>query len=847
MTVTNAVLTGAHPLIIGSTLANGGGTVVLQGANDLSGHTSVIAGTLKLSGANGSLASSTITVTGLATLNLDSSTSGVTGTTRAAAVNLRGGNLTLNGNSGANSADTITGDIDIDGSSSVNGINYITLTPNGSKNASLNANELTRSNAGVVQISGANLGATPGNGVANFTLFTAPTLTGTGTAGTSSVPILPWAIGSAIAGGFSDFITYDSNGFRPLTSSEYVSFTTTGGFTGTSAGDNVKITSTTPAVTMTLSAPTTVNSLYMSTSSTSTTLTGSTITVASGAVFLSNGNSGVTIASNLNFDTAQGVVGYGRGKQTSITGNITGSGGLVLYQVSGPPNSTSAGTGVNLSGTGSTYTGDTHIIGRIDTTNNVLPNSTNGARPGDVYNYGMLNFSGNILTINGLHGDGIISDVNSGAGTLTVGDNDADGNFSGTINQNSTLGLTKIGTGTQKMASAISITGATVIRGGVLETSTLADGGLASGIGSSTSISTNLIINGGTLKYTGAATSTDRLFRVGESTTGGTATIEASGTGAVNFTNTGAITYGTAGSTGTPQIRSLVLGGTNTGDNTLSAAIGNNGGATNGNSTVSLTKSGVGKWILTGANTYTGNTVVNAGTLSLTQAALNDDSTVNVASIAILDLTHGITDTVDSFYINGVLQLSGEWGAIGSGAARQTARITGSGRLFATNGAVSSDPFNAWIDTFTTLTDPADKTKSADPDEDGLTNAVEFALDGNPESGVATGRVRSRVETVEADQALVITLPVRAGAVFDNTPGPSADAAIDNMIYTIEGSNDLATFDQGVTEIDVSSGDMPPLSGAGWTYKTFRLNGAVGGGTPRGPKGFLRAVIVTTP
>jgi autotransporter-associated beta strand protein len=397
------------------------------------------------------------------------------------------------------------------------------------------------------------------------------------------------------------------------------------------------------------------------------------------------------------------------------------------------------------------------------------------------------------------------------------------------------------------MASAISITGATTIRGGVLETTTLADGGVASGIGSSASTSTNLVINGGTLKYTAAATSTDRLFKVGETTTGGTATIDASGTGAISFTNIGAITYGTAGSTGTPQTRSLVLTGSNTGDNTLSATIGNNGIATNGNSAVSVTKSGIGKWILSGINAYTGNTTVSGGTLSLGQATLADASTVNVASSAVLNLTHGLTDTVDSFYINGVLQQSGEWGAIGSGAAHQTARITGSGKLYATNGTVSSEPYVAWIDSFSGITDPADKAKTADPDNDGLTNFVEFALDGNPASGTVSGKVRSRIETVGVDQALVITLPVRAGAAFDNTPGPAADATIDNLTYTIQGSNDLVTFGQGVTEIPVSSSGMPDLSSASWAYKTFRLDGAIGGGTPRGPKGFLRVMVVSTP
>jgi hypothetical protein len=153
-----------------------------------------------------------------------------------------------------------------------------------------------------------------------------------------------------------------------------------------------------------------------------------------------------------------------------------------------------------------------------------------------------------------------------------------------------------------------------------------------------------------------------------------------------------------------------------------------------------------------------------------------------------------------------------------------------------------ADPFFDWIDSFTSITDPADKTKTADPDEDGLSNLQEFALNGNPAAGGDSGKVRARIETVSGNQALVITLPVRDGAVFDNLPGPAADATIDKVVYTVRGSNNLTAFDQGVTEIAASATGMPALD-AGWTYHSFRLSGNIGGGTPRGPKGFLDVQI----
>ena len=174
--------------------------------------------------------------------------------------------------------------------------------------------------------------------------------------------------------------------------------------------------------------------------------------------------------------------------------------------------------------------------------------------------------------------------------------------------------------------------------------------GTANGLGISTNAAANLVLDGGTLQYTGAAASTDRLFTVGSTeAAGATGTLDASGTGALSFTNTGAIAYGTAG-----QARTLVLTGTNTGANTLAPTIGDNG--TGG--TVSLTKNGVGAWTLTGANTYSGGTTVNAGTLlyngSLTPT-VTGGSAVTVASGATLGGSGILTVTSATVNQNGTL------------------------------------------------------------------------------------------------------------------------------------------------------------------------------------------------
>jgi hypothetical protein len=158
----------------------------------------------------------------------------------------------------------------------------------------------------------------------------------------------------------------------------------------------------------------------------------------------------------------------------------------------------------------------------------------------------------------------------------------------------------------------------------------------------------------------------------------------------------------------------------------------------------------------------------------------------------------------------------------------------------------SPSAYTTWIGGFDFSALPsADLTATGDPEGDGRRNFEEFALNDDPSSGAASGKVRARVEEVAGEQALVYTLPVRGTPTF--TGSPSKTAAVDQIEYSIEGTNGLATFDQAVSEVTpASSAGMPPVS-SGWSYRSFRLDGAVGGNTPRGPAGFLRARISEAP
>ena len=105
--------------------------------------------------------------------------------------------------------------------------------------------------------------------------------------------------------------------------------------------------------------------------------------------------------------------------------------------------------------------------------------------------------------------------------------------------------------------------------------------------------------------------------------------------------------------------------------------------------TGSFTKEGTGLLTLNNAsNNYSGNTIVSAGTLSLTTAGtpwLSDLGDVSIASGALLSLDFTGTDTIANLFLEGVQQNGGTYGAIGSGATFETALLSGTGLLNVTS------------------------------------------------------------------------------------------------------------------------------------------------------------------
>jgi autotransporter-associated beta strand protein len=117
---------------------------------------------------------------------------------------------------------------------------------------------------------------------------------------------------------------------------------------------------------------------------------------------------------------------------------------------------------------------------------------------------------------------------------------------------------------------------------------------------------------------------------------------------------------------------------------TLSNAISGTGG---------LTKTSNGPLILSGANSYSGNTTVNAGTLQLNSAnAGNNASTVTIAaSGATLNLNFSGTETVNRLFIGSTQMAPGIYKAVGSAATGTAlAQLTGTGTLTVSIGPVST-------------------------------------------------------------------------------------------------------------------------------------------------------------
>lgn len=197
--------------------------------------------------------------------------------------------------------------------------------------------------------------------------------------------------------------------------------------------------------------------------------------------------------------------------------------------------------------------------------------------------------------------------------------------------------------------------------------------------------------------------------------------------------------------------------------------------------TGSVEKTGAGK-VTMGDNQYSGNTTVTAGTLSLGVATLHDDSTVELAAGAVLELTHSGTDDVTALVINGVTKAPGVYNAANSSGA-----ITGTGSI-----RVLAQGYAAFV-TASGLTVGVNDGKLADPDNDGISNQLEYVLGGDP---------------LTADQSILPKQTLGGGNL--TLTFKRSDLSESDAVVTVQVSTDLQTWP---TELAIGATSAASASG----------------------------------
>ena len=296
---------------------------------------------------------------------------------------------------------------------------------------------------------------------------------------------------------------------------------------------------------------------------------------------------------------------------------ISGSGGSIVKS--------GGGTAI-LSGT-NTYTGTTTIKNgtlALDGAANRL--AVAGAVVlGDTGTTGKLVLGGTTtagqtltaLTTTGLGGSVVGGNAANSTLTLNIASSNT---FAGTLggggtNENN-LALTKTGVGTLTLSNtANTFTGQVLSDSGTIQVTKLENNGTASSVGSGTGSIRLGSDATATLEYIGTTDSTtNKVIQIGTNTdtNTGSATI-------LNNSTTGKLTFTATTLNANPAAtvaRALTLGGTYTGAaNEIQGIIRDNNTA--GGGIVSLTKEGASTWALSGANTYTGATLISGGSLQL--------------------------------------------------------------------------------------------------------------------------------------------------------------------------------------------------------------------------------------
>ncbi|MCU0793156.1 MAG: autotransporter-associated beta strand repeat-containing protein [Opitutaceae bacterium] len=195
-----------------------------------------------------------------------------------------------------------------------------------------------------------------------------------------------------------------------------------------------------------------------------------------------------------------------------------------------------------------------------------------------------------------------------------------------------------------------------------------------------------------------------------------------------------------------------------------------------GTGILSLIKAGLGRWTLTGDNTYTGTTTITQGELALATPTLPDAANVSITNGATLHLAFTGTDFIGSLTLGGTPATPGTWGSLTSTAPNRTTHLTGPGTV-----TILPAAYATWANTHALGTVPTQRAPLADPDADGLPNVLEFALGSSP-SSPSSANLSSQVSGLS---------PQVSSFTFTF---PRSPASLGLVPLTVEWSPDLVTW-----------------------------------------------------
>ena len=586
-----------------------GGTVILQDAGTWAGNTTVKFAKLQLN-------------------DTGSSTQAINRLGGGSSVNLRGGTLEYLGRfstAGTQSMGAMT---------IQEGASTITVTPGGGStgnynSATLTLGALTASAAGgTVNFTGNNMGvfslATPGLNSGNAAVFI------------SSKGADETLMGARYIVNGTDYASYRlATGVGALNATNYPGYAVNTNLAAGVSTENIKVTATSSPV---LAGPVTVNSLNVGGGTFAATLTGQTLTLASGGLLSNTGATftGGTITAGSAINTPVELVAYINGNTTTINSVIANNGtGAVTLTKSGAGTLTLTGantyTGatyvaqgtLNLNGAGQTVPSTSLVIDQATVTISNANGQINPAAVVTINGPGLLNlnnFNNTLagLVFNNIGGGSTNAEVRLGGGRLTLTGNvlvDNETNLSGT-----------------PIITSDTITGMVDLNGGIRRFTVDQTDGVDAGAGSVGLDIRTALANGGIIKdgagilqlsqfsvYTGSTTISAGVLQLGVNNALWPTSAVIVGTNA-KFDTTGK--NQTIGSLAASNTSALV----NVNNNVLGVGFDNTSTIFAGNiystgTSGALLKVGTGALSLTGINAYTGATTVNNGTLSL--AGLN--------------------------------------------------------------------------------------------------------------------------------------------------------------------------------------------------------------------------------